>query len=47
MAILWMAGILATSADRGSATSTNVTITNSADGDIVWEPGTSSTTTGS
>ncbi|GLX96458.1 discoidin domain-containing protein [Herbidospora sp. NBRC 101105] len=34
------AGILAMSGARGSATLTNVTITNSADGDIVREPGT-------
>ncbi|MDH2426561.1 CARDB domain-containing protein [Sphaerisporangium sp. TRM90804] len=35
------AGILAMSGARGSATLTNVTITNSADGDIVRQPGTS------
>ncbi|MET7336030.1 CARDB domain-containing protein [Nonomuraea sp. NPDC005650] len=34
------AGILAMSGARGSATLTNVTITNSADGDIVRQPGT-------
>ncbi|MFI9455165.1 CARDB domain-containing protein [Amycolatopsis sp. NPDC052450] len=33
------AGILAMSGARGSATLTNVTITNSADGDVVREPG--------
>jgi hypothetical protein len=34
------AGILAMAGARGSATLSNVTITNSADGDIVREPGT-------
>jgi hypothetical protein len=33
------AGILAMGGARGSATLTNVTITNSADGDVVVEPG--------
>jgi hypothetical protein len=36
------AGILAISGARGNATLTNVTITNSADGDIVRQPGTPS-----
>ncbi|MEV4759558.1 CARDB domain-containing protein [Micromonospora sp. NPDC049559] len=40
------AGILAQNGARGSATLTNVTITNSATGDIVREPGTSFTITG-
>jgi hypothetical protein len=40
------AGILAMSGARGSATLTNVTITNSADGDIVRQPGTQFTITG-
>jgi hypothetical protein len=40
------AGILAMSGARGSATLTNVTITNSATGDIVIEPGSSFTITG-
>jgi hypothetical protein len=40
------AGILAMSGARGSATLSNVTITNSAKGDIVREPGTQFTITG-
>ena len=40
------AGILAMSGARGSADLTNVTITNSADGNIVMEPGSSFTITG-
>jgi len=40
------AGILAMSGARGSATLTNVTITNSATGDIVVEPGSGFTITG-
>ncbi|MEU8222122.1 CARDB domain-containing protein [Kribbella sp. NPDC048915] len=39
-------GILAMSGARGSATLTNVTITNSRDGDILREPGTTFTITG-
>jgi hypothetical protein len=40
------AGILAMSGAQGSATLSNVTITNSADGDIVRQPGTQFTITG-
>jgi hypothetical protein len=40
------AGILAMSGARGNATLTNVTITNSADGNIVIQPGSSFTITG-
>lgn len=40
------AGILAMSGARGNATLTNVTITNSADGDIVIQPGSPFTITG-
>ncbi|MGX6600640.1 CARDB domain-containing protein [Micromonosporaceae bacterium Da 78-11] len=40
------AGILAMSGARGDATLTNVTITNSADGNVVKEPGSSFTFTG-
>ncbi|GII44589.1 hypothetical protein Psi02_10130 [Planotetraspora silvatica] len=40
------AGILAMSGARGNATLTNVTITNSADGDIVKQPGSQFTITG-
>ncbi|WP_344831966.1 discoidin domain-containing protein [Actinocorallia longicatena] len=39
------AGILAMSGARGSATLTNVTITNSADGDIITQPGSTFTIT--
>lgn len=40
------AGILAMAGARGNATLTNVTITNSATGDIVKEPGSSFVITG-